>query len=120
MSKVIVKRPNQKAEIVEFTNGQEWEETKKVVVDSDYFSLDRVHISSKPYEFTMWVDDSGACREDRVLNFYLKTNNIFYPIQPIYGTVVFTRGHLNEDILDYEDVTEEDLLLVNSIMIGRW
>lgn len=118
MSKVIVKRPNEKAQIVDFCNGNEWKKTEEEVLRTDYGCFDMIHLSNKPYELTMWLDDEGALYDDKVLNFHIHTNNPFYPIQPIYGNVVVTRGHLVDDDIEYEDVTDDDLRYFNSILIG--
>ena len=55
--------------------------------------------------FWMLVDEDGLSKR-LPLNFLLKTENIYFPIQKIVGTAVFVKSKFadvwNEEIYDYE------------------
>lgn len=110
--KIAVKRPNEdKIEIVEISSVGGWSEMAKIVGGGERVTLDRVHFSESPYELTMYVDDNGLMKE-LPLNFYLESNNIFYPVQSIVGTACFARGKIVDDDIVYEDLTDKDIAFI--------
>ena len=106
--KIAVKRPNEdKIEFVEISSVGGWSEMAKIVGGGERVTLDRVHFTANPYELTMYVDDNGLLKE-LPLNFYLETDNYYYPVQAIVGTACFARGKIVDDDVVYEDLTEID------------
>ncbi len=74
-----------------------------------------VHIKDPAYSLTMYVDEDGLAKE-LPLNFKIKTNNPFYPIQNIVGTVCFARGRIVDGEIEYTDLTEEDKIVIMNLI----
>lgn len=70
--------------------------------------------------FRLWVDEEGLIKQ-LDLNFFISTNNPFFPIQTIVGDVIFARikkpDHTKE-LYDYEldNITKEDILYMDKIL----
>lgn len=78
-----------------------------------------IHLADPAYSLTMYVDEDGHNKE-LPLNFKIKTENPFYPIQNIVGTVCFARGRIIDDEIEYTDLTEEDkTIILNFIERGN-
>lgn len=77
--------------------------------------IECVHIIDPAYSLTMYVDEDGINKE-LPLNFKIKTNNPFYPVQDILGTVCFARGRIIDDEIEYTDLTEEDKLIIMNLI----
>lgn len=82
--------------------------------------VERVHLSSNQTLF-MAVDEDGLCKQ-LPLNFFMETNNHFFPIQPIVGKAIVVRvkeiDYSKGSLYDFEvtDVTDEDIKKVDSFL----
>ena len=77
--------------------------------------IECVHIKDPAYSLTMYVDEDGI-NKGLPLNFKIKTNNPFYPVQDILGTVCFARGRIIDDEIEYTDLTEEDKTIIMNLI----
>lgn len=75
--------------------------------------------------FCLGVNEEGLMRELPV-NFLIETTNAYFPIQKMVGTAVFVRTKYADpwvqEIYDFEvdDLTQEDLILINHILDKKY
>jgi len=80
---------------------------------------DTIHLSEDTL-FRMWVDEEGLIKQ-LDLNFFIATNNPFFPIQTIVGDVIFARikkPDYTKELYDYEldNITKEDILHMDKLL----
>ena len=115
--KVIVKKAGKPAEIVDI-DCKYRNELRKLISDEDIIPE---YVEIVPQQLGMVVDEDGLPKS-LPFNFYLATNNPYFPVQEIVGTVVFFRykweNPFEKEIYDFEvlDVTEKDIELVEDIV----
>lgn len=71
--------------------------------------IDRIQVLPN-YELTIYVDDLNLKRDDSELNFFVKGLNYDLPVK---GKAVVSRGEVYRDEIEYQDVTEQDLEVLN-------
>lgn len=71
--------------------------------------IDRIQVLPN-YELTIYVDDLNLKRDDSELNFFVKGLNYDLPVK---GKAVVSRGKVCLDEIEYQDVTEQDLEVLN-------
>ena len=71
--------------------------------------IDRIQVLPN-YELTIYVDDLNLKRDDSELNFFVKGLNYDLPVK---GKAVVSRGKVYRDEIEYQDVTEQDLEVLN-------
>lgn len=71
--------------------------------------IDRIQVLPN-YELTIYVDDFNLKRDDSELNFFVKGLNYDLPVK---GKAVVSRGKVCLDEIEYQDVTEQDLEVLN-------
>ena len=71
--------------------------------------IDRIQVLPN-YELTIYVDDLNLKRDDSELNFFVKGLNYDLPVK---GKAVVSRGEVYLDEIEYQDVTEQDLEVLN-------
>ena len=92
----------------------------------EHITIERVYMGeafggANQFEFIMGVDEDGLPLQ-LPLNFLMRFNNPFYPIQTIVGDVVFVRckpcDPYEKEIWDYEvtDVTDSDKEKIEAIL----
>lgn len=71
--------------------------------------IDRIQVLPN-YELTIYVDDFNLKRDNSELNFFVKGLNYDLPVK---GKAVVSRGEVYLDEIEYQDVTEQDLEVLN-------
>ena len=79
-------------------------------IGCDY--IDRVQILPN-YELTIYVDDLNSRRDDSELNFFVK--GVQYDL-PVKGKAVVSRGEVYLDEIEYQDATDQDLVVLNRLI----
>lgn len=114
--KVLRKCVGKPLEVVE-TKEKWFMSCAKSFFDEDVFT-ERVYIQG--YQFILVVDEGGL-RKQLPVNFLMKFNNPYYPVQAIVGDVVFIRNKpvdYDGEIDDWEvvDVTEQDIEVIKGLL----
>lgn len=112
MAIIMVKRAGEDViEEIDIPANKGWEKMTDIIGGI----LDRVHILEPAYSLTMYCDEDGLAKE-LPLNFRIATNNPFFPIQNIVGTVCFARGRIVDDDIEYIDLTQEDKVIIMNLI----
>lgn len=118
--RIIVKRPKEKAQILEVPKGYRGNVIKQFIGEDNY--VEYVRMSSDGL-LSLAIDEEGLLKELET-NFYLETNT--FPIQRMVGVAVFFRVEyvnvFEKEIFDYtlEDLTDEDIEHINKSLDEKY
>lgn len=120
--KIAIKEVGKKLQVIETNIKYRYECCKQFTGKSDPVEFIKLN---KDGTFSLGVNENGLPLELPV-NFLIGTNNPYYPIQKIVGTVVFVRCKyvdvLKKEIWDYEveDLTEEDINYIEEMLNEKY
>ena len=90
----------------EGTNKISWSDLARAAGIDDI--LDRIHLSSRPYELTIYCDENGFLK-DLPINFFIGRD-------PVLGNVVIARAEMIRDDLFYYSVTYDDMFYFRCLL----